>query len=199
MAKAQDSITALQRVVDSLDSWEPKTEGAKAYAAVADYQSWVFDDSAVFPLRQFDSAGNMRQLTGAFIHEGARLISKNDGRYEFVLVVTAPATRTTLNLKLKLYVSTSDKSTDHCLEERILTFPPIHLFDEESVTNGDRATWVVRVPGYSETFQIADGAARTYSLRERIPEIALDGSATFGVKPEQIRNLDVAFDSDFQD
>jgi hypothetical protein len=164
------------------DRDEGQTAGAGTASALGSaYRSdYRFDLPARFALARFgsDRCQGSCEDEGAIIHEGMRILTREDGQYEVRFNVTAPATQITLRLQLLLYDETSAPFP------KTLTLPPIRLApadggDWESRDrpsdpyHGDPVllSYLVRLKGHSHVVRERNGS---FLLARRI------GTARFG-------------------
>jgi hypothetical protein len=174
------SVVQLDQDDDGLDSpssAQNETGTAKEKPYQLDYR---FDLPARFSVGVSDSRGESNYSSaseGAVIHEGMRLLTSSDGRYQVRMIVTAPNTAVTMRLQLLLYDDTSKPFPS------TITLPTIRLemaddsnndgYVDDTPPNGGPVfkPYLVRLKGYSHVVREREGK---FLLAKRI------GTARFG-------------------
>jgi hypothetical protein len=121
--------------------------------------TYYFDHPARFPTIKFGSNQCAFEGEGAVIHEGMRLLARQDGKYELRFNMTAPSIPVSLRLQLVLYLAGSVPGQPI---PRTLTLPPIVLqrsgekaFPNDLEGGLHPTTYLVSVLGYSQVVKEA--------------------------------------------
>jgi hypothetical protein len=147
--------------------------------------TYHFDLPARFPRSQFGfgKACCAFEGEGALIHEGMRVLARQDGQYEVRFNITTPATPILLRMQLVLH------EEGNALPPRTLTLPPIPLkpwgmdpYPDATQPKFEPVSYLVRVRGYSQVVKEIQQGNGHFLLVKRI------GSARFGSGFQALEN-----------
>jgi hypothetical protein len=150
--------------------------------------TYHFDHPARFPRTEFGAACCAFEGEGAVIHEGMRLLARQDGQYEVRFNITTPSMPVMLRLQLILFEQGRPYATEGRPIPRTLTLAPIPLrpWDADPYPDMSQAgvdpskagvapvSYLVRVRGYSQVIKEAQRGDGRLLLVRRI------GTARFG-------------------
>jgi hypothetical protein len=122
--------------------------------------TYHFDLPARFATAKFAPAPNGACCSwegeGSVIHEGMRLLVRQDGKYEVRFNITTPSIPVSIRMQLLLYPPAQGRTT------RTLTLPPIVLipsgpttFPDDPEAGVDPTSYIVSVQGYSQVLKEA--------------------------------------------
>ena len=126
--------------------------------------TYHFDHPARFPMIKYGSRCCAFEGEGAIIHEGMRLLARQDGQYEVRFNITTPSIPVLLRLQLILFEKGRPDPMDGRPIPRTLTLPPIVIRrqtnDPEAFPNDLEGgiyptSYLVSVQGYSQVIKEA--------------------------------------------
>ncbi len=143
--------------------------------------TYHFDHPARFPKAEFGTACCAFEGEGAIIHEGMRVLAREDGQYEVRFNITTPPTPVLLRLQLILFPPDPPDKNGGQPIPRTLTLPPISLrpwgsepYLDDSRAGNDPVSYLVRLRGYSQIIKEVQTDNGSFLLVKRI------GTARFG-------------------
>ena len=120
-----------------------------------------FDHPARFPKTSYGQQSCAFESEGAVIHEGMRLLARQDGQYEVRFNITTPSIPVTLRLQLILFNEPLSSPDGQAIPvqpiPRTLTLPPVALkpsgadaFPDNPEGGTNPTSYFVSVRGYSQ-------------------------------------------------
>jgi len=144
--------------------------------------TYHFDHPARFPVTKFGSNCCGFEGEGAIIHEGMRLLVRQDGQYEVRFNITGPPTPLTLRLQLILFAEGKPNSSVGRPIPRTLTLPPVvvqpsgeNAFPNNVDGGVDPISYIVSVRGYSQILKESHHEPTDHLLL-----VKRNGTARFG-------------------